>query len=113
LRLSGEIQFGMWLKTVKTSRASSLIARGDDANRELFVVNARKKYVLSVRKKVAISPYKFSEEGMAQEMLPHLVSRMNSFEQVKQIYVYDRGFPSHAFAQRHINLGVDFLFRVQ
>lgn len=38
---------------------------------------------------------------------------MKSFGQEKQIYVYDRGFPSHAFAQRHLNLGVDFLFRVQ
>jgi len=61
----------------------------------------------------SLMPYRASEEGEAKEILPKLVSRMNSRGQTKQIYVYDRGFPSHAFAQRHVNLGVNFLFRVQ
>lgn len=60
-----------------------------------------------------LKPYKVSEEAMAKQMLPHLVEKMRSFGHTKQIYVYDRGFPSHAFGQRHINLGVDFLYRVQ
>lgn len=61
----------------------------------------------------SLMPYRSSEEGEAKEMLPKLVKKMNSLSQTKQIYVYDRGFPSHAFAQRHVNLGVNFLFRVQ
>lgn len=61
----------------------------------------------------SLMPYKASEEGEAKEMLPKLVSKMNLRGQKKQIYIYDRGFPSHAFAQRHVNLGVNFLFRVQ
>lgn len=60
-----------------------------------------------------LRPYKTSEEEMAKQMLPQLVEKMRSYGHKKQIYVYDRGFPSHAFGQRHINLGVDFLYRVQ
>lgn len=61
----------------------------------------------------SLMPYKTSEESEAKRMLPKLVNKMNLYGQTKQIYIYDRGFPSHAFAQRHINLGVNFLFRVQ
>ena len=61
----------------------------------------------------SLMPYKASEESEAKRMLPKIVSKMNLHGQTKQIYVYDRGFPSHAFAQRHVNLGVNFLFRVQ
>jgi len=61
----------------------------------------------------SMAPYRHSEESEAKELLPQLVDKMNSCGQTKQIYVYDRGFPSHAFAQRHLNLGVHFLFRVQ
>lgn len=60
-----------------------------------------------------LRPYKTSEEEMAKQMLPRLVSKMQLYGHTKQIYVYDRGFPSHAFGQRHLNLGVDFLYRVQ
>lgn len=61
----------------------------------------------------SLMPYKVSEEGEAKRILPNLVRKMNLRGQTKQIYVYDRGFPSHAFAQRHVTLGVNFLFRVQ
>ncbi len=61
----------------------------------------------------SLMPYKSSEDSEAKEMLPKLVNKMISRGQTKQIYVYDRGFPSHAFAQRHVNLSVNFLFRVQ
>lgn len=58
-------------------------------------------------------PYSRSEKAMGQQMLPELVRKMRSYGEEKQIYVYDRGYPSHAFAQQHENLGVKFLFRVQ
>lgn len=61
----------------------------------------------------SLTPYSTSENSEAKEMLPRLVAQMNARGQAKQIYVYDRGFPSHAFAQRHVNLGVNFLFRLQ
>jgi hypothetical protein len=61
----------------------------------------------------SLMPHKSSEDSEAKEMLPKLVNKMISRGQTKQIYVYDRGFPSHAFAQRHVNLSVNFLFRVQ
>lgn len=60
----------------------------------------------------AMLPYSCSENGMAKMQLPDLVTRMRSWGQSKQLYVYDRGFPSHAFAYRHVELGVDFLFRL-
>lgn len=59
-----------------------------------------------------ISPYKISENSMAHSHLEPLVKEMVAFGQSNQIYVYDRGFPSHEFAFRHIQLGVDFLFRL-
>lgn len=60
-----------------------------------------------------LMPYSTSENTMAKEMLPPLVAKMRSYGENRQIYVYDRGFPLHAFAQRHLSQGVDFLFRVQ
>ncbi len=59
-----------------------------------------------------IMPYSVSEDKMAKSILPDLVERMRSYGQQLQLYVYDRGYPSHAFALQHIELGVDFLFRV-
>lgn len=61
----------------------------------------------------SIQPYKTSEVAMSKEMLPKLVEQFKGWGQPQQIYVYDRGFPSHALAQKHIDLGVDYLFRVQ
>ena len=61
----------------------------------------------------ALMPYTTSENSMAKEQLPVLVRRLRSYGEHNHIYVYDRGFPSHAFAQRHIDLDVEFLFRIQ
>lgn len=60
----------------------------------------------------AISPYKISENAMSHSHLETLVNEMISLGQPKQIYVYDRGFPSHEFAYRHLQLNVDFVFRL-
>lgn len=60
-----------------------------------------------------LQPYNVSEVQMGKNLLHELVEKMRGYGHTKQLYVYDRGFPSHAFAQRHINLAVDFLFRVQ
>jgi Transposase DDE domain len=60
-----------------------------------------------------LMPYSHSEKAMGRKMLPELVRKMRSYGEEKQIYIYDRGFPSHAFAQQHVNLGVKFLFRLQ
>lgn len=60
-----------------------------------------------------IEPYEKSEVGMTFEMLPVLVQKFKQLNQLKQIYIYDRGFPSHRLAQKHLDLGVDYLFRVQ
>jgi len=57
-------------------------------------------------------PYSCSESSMAKMQLPELVQRMRSWGQDKLLFVYDRGFPSHDFAQKHLELGADFLFRV-
>jgi len=59
-----------------------------------------------------ISPYKVSENSMAHSHLESLTKEMVSLGQEKQIYIYDRGFPSHEFAFRHIQLDVDFVFRL-
>lgn len=59
-----------------------------------------------------IAPYKTSENSMAHSHLESLVKKMVSLGQGKQIYVYDRGFPSHEFAFRHLQLGADFVFRL-
>lgn len=59
-----------------------------------------------------IMPYSLSEDRMAKGILPDLVERMRSYGQSLQLYVYDRGYPSHKFALQHLELGVDFLFRV-
>ncbi len=59
-----------------------------------------------------IMPYSISEDWMAKKLLPDLVNRMRSFGQQLQLYVYDRGFPSHQFALQHLKLGVDFVFRL-
>lgn len=59
-----------------------------------------------------ISPYKISENSMAHSHLETVVKELISLDQPKQIYVYDRGFPSYEFAFQHIQLGVDFVFRL-
>lgn len=66
------------------------------------------KLVLSGR----IAPCKTSEEELAKEQLNEVVSLMRKYNQTKILFVYDRGYPSQEFIQQHLDLGVDFLFRV-
>jgi hypothetical protein len=59
-----------------------------------------------------VMPYSISENAIAKITLQDLVDRMRSYGQNKQLYIYDRGFPSHRFAIQHLELNVDFLFRL-
>jgi len=66
------------------------------------------KLVLSGR----IAPCKTSEDELAKEQLNEVVSLMRKYSQKKMLFVYDRGYPSQEFIQQHLDLGVDFLFRL-
>lgn len=66
------------------------------------------KLVLSGR----IAPYIISEEVLAKEQLVEVVEKMRRYGQSKILFVYDRGYPSEDFINQHLELGVDFIFRV-
>lgn len=66
------------------------------------------KLVLSGR----IEPCRVSEEVLAEEQLTEVVHKMRALGQEKMLFVYDRGYPSEKFINQHIELGVDFIFRV-
>jgi hypothetical protein len=66
------------------------------------------KLVLSGR----IAPCNTSEEELAKEQLTEVVQKMRSFGQKNLLFIYDRGYPSEEFINQHIELGVDFIFRV-
>lgn len=66
------------------------------------------KLVLSGR----IAPCRMSEDELAREQLTEVVASMRKHGQEKMIFVYDRGYPSEKFIQQHLDLGVDFLFRL-
>lgn len=66
------------------------------------------KLVLSGR----IAPCKISEDELAKEQLPEVVEAMRKHGQQRMLFVYDRGYPSQEFIQQHLDLGVDFLFRL-
>ena len=59
-----------------------------------------------------IAPYKISEDELAKEQLSEVVEAMRKYGQKKMLFVYDRGYPSQAFIQQHLDLGVEFLFRL-
>lgn len=59
-----------------------------------------------------IAPCRISEEELAKEQLTEVVQKMRSLGQKKLLFVYDRGYPSEEFINQHIELGVDFIFRV-
>ena len=59
-----------------------------------------------------IGPYQISEEVVAAQQLNEVVSTMTKLGQKALLFVYDRGYPSDRFIDQHINLGVDFLFRL-
>lgn len=66
------------------------------------------KLILSGR----IAPCNTSEEVLAKEQLVEVVQTMRSFGQEKILFVYDRGYPSEDFINQHLELGVDFIFRL-
>jgi len=66
------------------------------------------KLVLSGR----IAPCKVSEEVLAEEQLTEVVRKMRALGQKDILFVYDRGYPSEKFINQHIELGVDFIFRL-
>ena len=59
-----------------------------------------------------IAPISTGEKTLAYESFIDLSSQMNCLGQTKQLYIYDRGLPSHRFAQMHIEQSSDFIFRV-
>lgn len=66
------------------------------------------KLVLSGR----IAPCLCSEDELAKDQLPEVIQQMRSLGQGKLLFVYDRGYPSEEFINQHLELGVDFIFRV-
>lgn len=66
------------------------------------------KLVLSGR----ITPCMISEEQLAAEQLTEVVDKMRKYGQSNLVFVYDRGYPSEAFIKQHLDLDVDFIFRV-
>lgn len=60
----------------------------------------------------AIGPWKLSENYLAKKQLPELIEQMKTLGQSKLLFIYDRGFPSHKFIQKHLKLNVDYLFRL-
>jgi hypothetical protein len=94
-------EFGRW-NTREGITESAPIARISE------YTDMTTKLVLSGR----ISPCKVSEEELAREQLNEVVSTMRKYGQKKMLFVYDRGYPSDEFIQQHLDLGVDFLFRL-
>lgn len=66
------------------------------------------KLVLSGR----IASCSTSEDELAREQLTEVVQKMRKLGQKKLLFVYDRGYPSEEFINQHVELGVDFIFRV-
>lgn len=59
-----------------------------------------------------LAPWKNGEQTLAKEQLVEVVQKMKDWGQQKLLFVYDRGYPSREYFQQHIDLGVDFLFRL-
>lgn len=59
-----------------------------------------------------IAAYSVSEEKLAIEQLREVVKKMQALGQKNLLFVYDRGYPSEAFINLHLELGVGFMFRV-
>lgn len=95
------IEFGRW-PTRKGVNMSPPIARISE------FTDITTKLVLSGR----IAPCNTSEEELAKEQLIEVVQKMRNFGQKNLLFVYDRGYPSEQFINQHIELGVDFIFRV-
>lgn len=59
-----------------------------------------------------IAPYSTSEGKLAEEQLIEVTSKMKTLNQKKLLFIYDRGYPSAKFINQHVELGVDFVFRL-
>ena len=94
-------EFGRW-KTREDVTESPPMARISE------YTDMTTKLVLSGR----IVPCKISEDELAREQLTEVVTKMRNLGQQKMLFVYDRGYPSEKFIQQHLDLGVDFLFRL-
>ncbi len=94
-------EFGRWptREGVKTSPPIARISEFTDIATKL---------VLSGR----IAPCRTSEDELAREQLTEVVEKMRNLGQKNLLFVYDRGYPSEEFINQHIELGVDFIFRV-
>lgn len=92
--------FGRW--PTQSGQASPPVARISEFS------DMTCKLVLSGR----IAPCLISEEELAREQLPEVVAKMRRFGQKKLLFVYDRGYPSEQFINQHLDLGVDFIFRL-
>lgn len=71
-------------------------------------VDMATKLVISGR----IAPCRISEDELAKEQLQEVIQLMRGLGQEKLLFVYDRGYPSEEFINQHLELGVDFIFRV-
>lgn len=56
--------------------------------------------------------WKEGEQKLAKQQLTEVVEKMRGWGQKQLLLVYDRGYPAKDFFQQHIDLGVDFLFRL-
>lgn len=59
-----------------------------------------------------LAPWREGEQTLAREQLEEVVEKMKRWGQTRLLFVYDRGYPSKVFFQQHVDLGVDFLFRL-
>ncbi len=60
-----------------------------------------------------LASWNIGEQTLAEEQLIEVVTKMQRLGQSKQLFVYDRGYPSKKFIAQHYDLVVDFLFRLQ
>src|SRR5204862_2036482 len=57
-------------------------------------------------------PWSIGEQRLAEGQLRVVVEKMRSWGQEKLLFVYDRGYPSKDFFSLHVELKVDFVFRI-
>lgn len=53
------------------------------------------------------------EGAMAEEQLPLVTKKMRDLGQKSLLYIYDRGYVSKEAIAQHVELDVDFIFRIQ
>jgi Transposase DDE domain len=60
-----------------------------------------------------IGSSKIGEREMAKKQLPIVTKKMRDLGQDSLLYIYDRGYVSKEAIAQHIDLNVDFIFRIQ